>query len=973
MAIDHNVTKPVFPITQLDLCTTSGQAILWDLLHAPALAGIHLGIPCGTASRARERKIPQELRRAGVPQPPPLRSAVHPLGIHGLSDLNKLKVQAANDLYRLCAEVIAFCMAKNIVVSVENPRNSHLWSALVHIFRMQFTQLDCQRYNALEMNTFHSCCHGSKRQKLTGWLATAEAYTPLNALCDNSHEHLPFGVTFSQGRWCFDTSQEAAYPRELAQKAAACLKAFLSRRGIRISQQPRLHDLSTAVEGMQSKRHQPLISEFHHFVTVSSTAPPPPNSKLTSPHQGGDPEEVKPGHSRYGIYHTPEQFVSKALELGHPMDTTQHLEEETSRAINHVLSTSPELLKIQRRTAILKMRILAKQLQQEETKLHAELPDCIEKVLSDKKLLLWKSLLEINQYDDMGVVDLVFKGVDLVGMPDSPPCYPTKVVPATMTESDLRNTAVWRRKALINKRVADTGADHRAHLEETAEEELQARFLEGPYYSEAEVSKILGHERWSVIRRFVLVQGAELKLRPIDDALEGQLNFGFTAVSYLKLQDLDYVAGLALYLAEALLSGKQRSGSKRWLGKCLDLSKAYKQLPIAPAHRDLAVIFFRDTKDRTVFYIPNSLIFGSTAAVYAFNRVSRSIWFLLNRVVHIPCCVFYDDYPLFSPAESAEDADATASEFLDILGWRHARTGPKGLPFQEKFTVLGSELDLSALHLGTLVLANKPGRIERITQLLSEHSRRGTMTLHEAQVLHGLFRHACGFFAGRAMVQLCCELLSLGNPVASPSSDHVRAVCDYAIEVLKCSAPRVIGCNLDKTPICIFTDGSWENGEAGVGAVVIDRLNDVKRVFAGNVGNFLIDMWTKHSPHIICQIELYVLVLLRWLLKEEMKHRRCIFFVDNDAARFSTIKGSSSSDTMRGLVRAFFAFDLTHPTYSWIERVPSSSNPADSPSRGKPGEACSLFGISTWEELTDPPELMQFLSHGLVCSRGRKT
>jgi hypothetical protein len=59
-----------------------------------------------------------------------------------------------------------------------------------------------------------------------------------------------------------------------------------------------------------------------------------------------------------------------------------------------------------------------------------------------------------------------------------------------------------------------------------------------------------------VIRRFVLVQGAELKLRPIDDCLAAQLNRGFTSTSYLKLQDIDYVVGLSMKIAEAVASGK---------------------------------------------------------------------------------------------------------------------------------------------------------------------------------------------------------------------------------------------------------------------------------------------------------------------------------------------------------------------------------------------------------------------------------
>ena len=63
--------------------------------------------------------------------------------------------------------------------------------------------------------------------------------------------------------------------------------------------------------------------------------------------------------------------------------------------------------------------------------------------------------------------------------------------------------------------------------------------------------------------------GAELKLRPIDDCLESQLNQAFTATSYLKLQDLDYTAGLAMRIAEAVSSGKQQHRSGRWLGSAL--------------------------------------------------------------------------------------------------------------------------------------------------------------------------------------------------------------------------------------------------------------------------------------------------------------------------------------------------------------------------------------------------------------------
>ena len=82
---------------------------------------MHLGIPCGTASRARERPVAPALQAMGVPNPPPLRSAQFPLGMPNLSGIHQAKIESANKLYRLAVEILVYCHRRNIVVSVENP------------------------------------------------------------------------------------------------------------------------------------------------------------------------------------------------------------------------------------------------------------------------------------------------------------------------------------------------------------------------------------------------------------------------------------------------------------------------------------------------------------------------------------------------------------------------------------------------------------------------------------------------------------------------------------------------------------------------------------------------------------------------------------------------------------------------------------------------------------------------------------
>ncbi len=64
-----------------------------------------------------------------------------------------------------------------------------------------------------------------------------------------------------------------------------------------------------------------------------------------------------------------------------------------------------------------------------------------------------------------------------------------------------------------------------------------------------------------------------------------------------------------------------------------------------------------------------------------------------------------------------------------------------------------------------------------------------------------------------------------------------------------------------------------------------------------------------------------------------MLHRRSFFFVDNEAARVSLIKGSSSNVHSDRLVWIFHDFDVECQSHVWFARVPSVSNPADAPSR----------------------------------------
>ena len=144
---------------------------------------------------------------------------------------------------------------------------------------------------------------------------------------------------------------------------------------------------------------------------------------------------------------------------------------------------------------------------------------------------------------------------------------------------------------------------------------------------------------------------------------------------------------------------------------------------------------------------------------------------------------------------------------------------------------------------------------------------------------------------------------------------------------------------------------------------MVDVATGDRFVCKGVVPDFLLDKWKMAvGDYLICQIELFVMVLLRWQFHSLFCHRRSIWWVDTDAARYCIIKGLSPSPLMRDLVREYYAVDSWAPSYSWIERVPSKSNVADGPSRDDCGEALSLLGVSQVTPLVPPEELVLRLS-----------
>ena len=94
--------------------------------------------------------------------------------------------------------------------------------------------------------------------------------------------------------------------------------------------------------------------------------------------------------------------------------------------------------------------------------------------------------------------------------------------------------------------------------------------------------------------------------------------------------------------------------------------------------------------------------------------------------------------------------------------------------------------------------------------------------------------------------------------------------------------------------------------------------------------------------------EAFAVLLARVVLRDCIKKRRVLFFVDNEGARHSLIKGCSPTLALLQIVQLFHACGEHDQCIAWIERVPSSSNIADLPSRDKTNIALELIGGLPW-------------------------
>jgi hypothetical protein len=274
---------------------------------------------------------------------------------------------------------------------------------------------------------------------------------------------------------------------------------------------------------------------------------------------------------------------------------------------------------------------------------------------------------------------------------------------------------------------------------------------------------------------------------------------------------------------------------------------------------------------------------------------------------------------------------------MRLLGWRISTSEDKRLPFSTKFVMLGAVIDLSSMAEGKVLVMNKPSRLEDIASLVYSITSKRKVPLSLVETLRGRLLYAAGHTFGRS-TQLAIQLISKAvreGPLVV-IDENTKKVILSALELLQQAGPRVVNAWTGTRPILVFTNGACEQDGAQVtfGAVLVDFHSNTFCYFGDNVPEFWVSKWKASGRvQLICQAEIFPVVVAKLTWSEILSHRAVLWFIDNNSAQAALVRSFSPvTDNYELLVRNA-ELDVWMQTMNWYSRVPSKSNVGDDPSR----------------------------------------
>ena len=668
-----------------------------------------------------------------------------------------------------------------------------------------------------------------------------------------------------------------------------------------------------------------------------------------------------------GIHSDPATFTSKALMVEHPFEAIV-LEPALLDGITLRATRSVAEVTSRRRAALAHWTSVSRSLEVREAALHRAMHPEVEAVMANKRLLLLREMLRAIGFPSTeALFHCLCAGFPVVGE------FPrTGVFPPDDRRPERELTDLWRSsRQAVDRLLREDGGSGDPEVDEFVLDEslleVERGWLEGPFSPE-DLNEDLGH--WIPNRRFGVRQGG--CCRAIDDFSESGVNSALGAVETIDPDNLDRVIVNAKAHIEAFCAADhERSEQSPFRGlvrhpdheqavlvaRMFDLASAYRQLARAPWHASVTVIaVWHPGRIRWVFFKQRALAFGSSASVLSFNWVSKALSMVIVQVLFSGSTCFYDDFTVLEVQALASSTDESITELFALLGF-----DLKDLPtFADVIEPLGAVLDLRASRdrPASAFLANRVSRIDEIERdvgaLCAADSGPTLRTMAKIRGRLLFSRSLCfGRVGGNAMRAITVE--TSRSTSASGVSEELRSALRSLVRHLRASPPRLISV-AEPTFALLISDGSWEDGDAlnpvgGIGAVLLDREDRSVRFFRWSAPRDLaLVLASRRGGNPIHQLELCPVLVALKLWSVALQGRCTLCLVDNEASKAALVAGASCNATSAGIVADVDDTAAALGARLYYERVPSPSNLADPPSRGRPPPQ-----VPGWPAATEVP------------------
>ena len=469
----------------------------------------------------------------------------------------------------------------------------------------------------------------------------------------------------------------------------------------------------------------------------------------------------------------------------------------------------------------------------------------------------------------------------------------------------------------LRRRCVEDGDLHEISSQLSAE--VDKGWLEGPYTPES-----LPVDSFIPIRRFIVAQGQ--KRRGCDNARP--TNKGTRIHTPISLCGVDNAVATALCL--------QSHGVPKLAMAVLDQSDAYKSLIVDATQRRYAVIVAVDPVSLQLqCFLSNVLCFGTESAVLDYNVLSRFVVCTARRQLGIPTSGYFDDFLLMG---SEDDAESMADDF------QHLFSNVIGLVFRDAKKRVGSLLkylgvciDLSAPPLITCRIADdrQCSLIAKIESILSANSLSSTDAAKLLGQLSFVQQNMCGAVGRAYLHPLYSRQYSKSHFLVLGA--RLEGALVWWLHALKRSTffriidPRFISSPC--SPLCVYTDAS-------LGLLGVCILYKQYRYYGGCLSALthreeaniqLYETEAVLSAQCFCNHFFSSLFPSLDLPYQQIPQ---VFFVDNECAQVTLVKGYAKRIVINAMVRSFWSESVSSgASRVWLERVASAANIADMPSR----------------------------------------